>query len=165
MALLYSVCSMGLLTCIIAWLSLEFSTILPSILAFVLGLLTLLAAFVAVLMTGFAQLSRVFGWLFLIMTVLIIMASVGLVVPFGLQYGTAGSTDMIGAICDDCEQQGMKTVECVELCQDECCFTDWSAPLSLGFIVLSGLAFFTGLAGIPAGLAHLCYAYKIDRGK
>ena len=153
-ATIYLICSMTLLSSIIAWLSLEFSIELPCALSFVIGTLSLLGGILAILMVGISRLRRVLGLVFLIVAVIVVMAGVGLVVPFALTY-LGGDERLIGQICNDCNELGRATQQCVDLCNDECCFVNMSEPLILVFVAATGTAVVNSIVGLAVGVVHL----------
>jgi len=151
-AAFYLISAMVLLSSIIAWLSLEFSPLLPSALAFVIGLLSLLSSFLAILMVGISHLRRILGFVFLALTVVTLLASIGLLTPYAIQFQT---------FCNDCDQVE-HTIQCVDNCNDECCFTEMSMPLALIFITFSAVSLLTSVAGIAVATAHLFFSRMSD---
>lgn len=156
---LYLISAMGLLSSIIAWLSLEFTADLPGALSFTVGVLALGAGLTAILMVGISRLRKCLGLLFLLLAIIVILAGVGLLTPFTINYIDTGD-DAIGQICDDCEQLGMATIECVQLCKDECCFTDMSGPLSIVILAFTATALAASVIGLGVVVAHLYFARK-----
>ena len=160
-SIIYLICSMVLLSSIIAWISLDFSPTLAGPLAFVTGTLSLAAAVVGILMEGVTRLRRGLGFLFLLLNVGTILTTIGLLVPFVLIYN-GGSSDFIALFCDDCDQFGEKTQVCVDKCNDECCFTDMSEPLAVILTAFTGGSLLASVLGVGASVAHLVYAFKIS---
>ena len=155
-ATLYLISSMGLFSSIIAWISLEFVVDYAGPLAFVIGTLSLAAAIVAILMVGISRLRQALLLLFVILAVITVLASLGLGVLFGLYY-IGDEDDFIGGdICDDCEQLGMETQECVDSCNDECCFTDMSGPLAIVFLAFTATALIASILGLIIAVYQTC---------
>ena len=157
---LYLLCAMVLLSSIVAWISLDFSPNLAGPLAFIIGSLSLISAIVGILMEGFTRFRRFFGFMFLLLTVGLILTSVGLIVPFIILYN-GGNTSLVGEICDDCEQFGKRTQNCVDECNDECCFTDMSEPLATVLIAFTGLSLVASMIGLGTAVAHLFFAFRL----
>lgn len=159
-ATLYLLCAMALLSSIIAWISLEFDLEYAAPLAFTVGLLSLAAGIVAILMVGISRLKQLFGFIFLMLTVLIMLTSIGLGVLFGLEY-IGDKDDLVsGNVCDDCDHQGMDTQLCVDQCSDECCFTDKSDPLAIIFLAGAGTALIASVVGLGVVVLHLYFAFR-----
>ena len=152
---LFLLSSMFLLSSIIVWLSLEFSGPLPHILGFVVGVISLLDAFIAILMIGIPHLRKTLGFVFLIASVVSLFASIALLVPFILSFTT---------FCGDCTQME-HTLECVQACNDECCFTNLSLPLAIVFIVFTAITLLSSLAGIAVAVPYIWYAYNAPDNK
>lgn len=108
---------------------------------------------------GDIPLRKCLGLLFLLLAIIVILAGVGLLTPFTINYIDTGD-DAIGQICDDCEQLGMATIECVQLCKDECCFTDMSGPLSIVILAFTATALAASVIGLGVVVAHLYFARK-----
>ncbi len=148
-AILFLLSAMFLLSSIIIWLSVEFSGPLPHILGFVVGILSLFDAFTAILMIGVSHMRKSLGFIFMIMSVITLLATVALLVPYILSFT---------AFCSDCDQTEL-TQECVEACNDECCFTNLSMPLAIIFIACSGVALLSSLLGFSVAVPYIWYAY------
>ena len=157
---IYLICSMVLFSSIIAWISLEFSTSLAAPLAFIVGVLSLIAAIVGILMEGVARIRRCLGFTFLVLTVALILTTIGLLVPFVLIYN-GGNTSLIGEICGDCDDFGKRTQTCVDDCLDECCFTDMSEPLVILLGASTGLSLVASVIGLGTAIAHLFFAFRL----
>ena len=153
---LHLVCAMVLFSSIIIWLSLEFTAPLPSALAFVVGIPCLLCSVMAILMLGVRRHNSIFGTIFLILAVVIIIAGVSILVPFALDYNH-DQLDLLGEICVDCSYVGNRTIVCQDSCLDECCFTQYSAPLIRIFLASTIVALAVSLVAIFTGIAHLCW--------
>ena len=151
----YLISSMMLLSSIIAWLSLNFSSaVLPSALAFVIGFLSLVGSFLAILMVGISHLRRILGFVFLALTIITLLACIGLLTPYAIDFQT---------FCNDCSRLYTEhTIQCVENCNDECCFTDMSMPLVLIFITFSAVSLLTSIVGIGVAVAHLFFTRRSD---
>lgn len=147
---LFLLSSMFLLSSIITWLSVEFSGPLPHILGFVLGMLSLLNAFISILLIGISHWSKTLGFVYLLACVVSLLASIGLLIPFILSFLS---------FCGDCTQTEL-TFECIQACNDECCFTNLSMPLAIIFIVFSAISLLSSLAGIAAAVPYIWYAYS-----
>lgn len=145
----FLISAMFLLSSIIVWLSVDFSGPLPHILGFVIGVLSLLDAFTAILMMGFSQMRKSLGFIFMIMTVITVLASVALLVPYILSFTT---------FCSDCVEMEL-TQECVDACDDECCFKNFSMPLAIIFISCSGVTLVSSLLGFSVAVPYIWYAY------
>ena len=150
------VCAMVLFSSIIVWLSLEFTAPLPSALAFVVGIPCLLSSVTAILMLGVRRHNSIFGTIFLILAVVIIIAGVSILVPFTLDYNH-DQLDLLGDICIDCGYVGNQTMTCKDSCLDECCFTQYSAPLTRIFLLSTLIALAVSIIAIITGIAHLCW--------
>ena len=157
---LYLLCSMALLSTAIAWISLQFTPTLVAPLAFSVGFLSLMAAVIGILMEGVPRVTRFLGFTFLVLTVALILVSIGLLVPFILLYN-GGNESLIGEYCDDCEQFGMRTQTCVDNCDDECCFTELSEPLAIVVIAAGGTSLLNSIVGLGTAIAHLFFAFKL----
>ncbi len=162
-AALYLLCAMALLSSIIAWISLEFDLQYAAPLAFVVGLLSLASGIMAILMVGISRLKQVLGFVFLALTILVVLASIGLGLLFGLQYVGDDDDIVSGNVCDDCDHQGMETRQCVDQCSDECCFTDKSDPLAIVFLAGAGTALLASIVGIGVAVLHLHFAFRAKR--
>ena len=97
----------------------------------------------------------------MILTVAVILASVGLLVSFFLFYHD-GNASLVGEFCDDCDQFGRRTQTCVDDCDDECCFTDTSEPLAIAFVAAVGLSLVASVVGLGTAVAHLCFAFRLS---
>ena len=159
-ATVYLLCSMALFSSIIAWIALDFSSNIAAPLAFVVGFLSLLGAVIGILMEGVTRIRRCLGFTFLILAVAIILTSIGLLIPFILLYN-GGNSSFIGEFCDDCEQFGKRTQACVDICDDECCFTDMSEPLAIVLVAASGLSLVASVIGLGTSVAHLFFAFRL----
>ena len=159
-ATIYLLCSMVLLSSTVAWISLEFTPTLAGPLGFAIGILSLFAAIIGILMEGVTRITRCLGFTFLVLTVTLILVSIGLLVPFVLLYNGANQS-LIGEYCDDCEQFGKKTQTCVDNCDDECCFTDMSEPLATVLIAAAGLSLLTSVVGLGTAIAHLFFSFRL----
>ena len=146
-SLLYLISAMVLLSSIIAWLSVDFSGPLPHALGFAVGVLSLLGALIGILMVGIPHLRRTFGFIFLATTVVTLFACIGLIVPFIISFAS---------FCQDCDQEE-RTRECLNSCDDECCFTDVSMPLAIIFIAFTGTALFTSILGTIIAVPYIWY--------
>ena len=151
---LYLICTMGLLSSIIIWLSLEFTPALPSTLAFIIGVPCLASAIVGILMFGIPRREALFTVIFILLAIFTILAGVSVMGPFINLY-THERSDLIGEFCDDCDYIGKKTVICVDACHDECCFTNYSAPLVRVFIAFTATALAVSVAAVVIGFLHL----------
>ncbi len=147
--ILFLLAAMFLLSSIIIWLSIDFSGPLPHILGFVLGILSLLDALTAILMIGVSQMRKSLGFIFLIMSVVSLLASIALLVPYILSFTT---------FCNDCTEIEL-TQECVDACNDECCFMNYSMPLAIIFITCSGVTLLSSLLGFSVAVPYIWYAY------
>ena len=156
----YILCSMVLLSSIVAWISLDFSNSLAAPLAFVVGILSFFAAFVGILMAGVTRITRCLGFTFLVLTVALILTSIGLLVPFILLYN-GGNESVIGKFCDDCDEFGKQTQTCVDDCEDECCFTEMSEPLAVVLIASAGLSLVASVVGLGTAIAHLFFVFRL----
>ena len=156
---LYLICAMVLFSSIIAWISLEFSPSLAGPLAFIIGSLSLASAIVGILMEGVTHFRRTLGFIFLLLTVGLILTSVGLLVPFIVIYN-GGDSSLIGEICSNCEQLGERTQLCVDECNDECCFTDMSEPLAAVLITFTAISLLASVIGLGTAVAHLFFAFR-----
>ena len=154
-SLFHLLCAMGLFSSIIIWLSLEFSAALPSALAFVIGIPCLVCAVISILMFGIQERATLFTVFYIILGVFILIAGISILAPF-IQFYTHERSDLIGDFCDDCEYLGKRTLACIENCHDECCFTNYSAPLSRAFIAFTSVALVVSVASIGIGIANLC---------
>ena len=159
-SILYLFCSMALLSAAVAWVSLQFTPTLIAPLAFGVGILSLLAAIIGILMEGVPRVTRCLGFTFLILTIALILISIALLVPFVLLYN-GGSDSLIGEYCVNCDQFGSKTQTCVDNCDDECCFTDLSEPLATVLIAAGGIALLNSIVGLGTAIAHLFFAFKV----
>ena len=152
---LHLICAMVLLSSIIIWLSLEFTAPLPSALAFVVGIPCLLCSVMAILMLGVRRHNSIFGTIFLILAVVIIIAGLSILIPFALDYNH-DQLDLLGEICVDCSYVGNRTMMCQDSCLHECCFTQYSAPLTRIFLASTIVALAVSVVAILTGIAHLC---------
>lgn len=159
-ATLYLLCSMALLSSAVAWISLQFTPTITAPLAFSVGVLSLLAGIVGILMEGVTRITRCLGFTFLILTATLILVGIGVLLPFVLLYN-GGSESLIGEYCDDCEQFGKRTQTCVDSCDDECCFTDMSETLAIVLIAGAGVSLLTSIVGLGTAIAHLFFSFRL----
>ena len=143
---LFLVSSMVLLSTIITWLSIEFSGPLPHLLGFAIGILSLIDAVVLLLLMGLSNLRKTMGFLSLILTVVTLLASIALLIPFLIYFTN---------FCEDCTQEE-QTQDCVDSCVYECCFKDMSRPILIVFIAFSALALFSSIVGVLVSVSYLC---------
>jgi len=148
-AILFLLSSMCLLSSIIVWLSVDFTGPLPYILGFLVGVLSLFVSFIGILMIGVSHMRKILGYFFLLMSIVTLIASAAVLVPFILSFTT---------FCTECEQ-AEQTVECVQACDDECCFTYLSFPLAVTFIAVAGVAVLSSLLGITVSLPYIWFAH------
>lgn len=137
-------CAMVLLSTIVAWLSVEFSGPLPHALGFILGVLSLLNAILAIFMMGLDTLRRSFAFLLLVSSTVSLIAGVALMVPWVISYSS---------FCEECQEPEL-TSACVEGCEDECCFRGVSVPLALVFLAASALVVVTSLGGVGVAIPY-----------
>ena len=156
---LYLICSMILFSTIIVWISLDFSPNLAGPLAFIVGSLSLISAIIGILMVGISRLKKSLGIVFFLLTLGLILITVGLTILFMMLYD-GGNADVIGKMCEECEQFGKRTQVCVDHCNDECCFTNYSEPLAFILIALTGLSLLTSVVGLGTAVAHLSFAFR-----
>jgi hypothetical protein len=149
---------MGLLSSIIIWLSLEFTPALPAALAFVIGIPCLACALVYILMFGIQERAVIFTVIYITIGIFLVVAGVSIMGPF-IQLYTHEQSDLIGEFCTDCSHTGRKTLQCVQECHDECCFTNYSAPLSRAFVAFTAIALISSIANIVIGILNLIYIY------
>ena len=143
---LFLISSMVLLSTIITWLSIKFSGPLPHILGFAIGILSLIDAIVLLFLIGVRNLRQTMGFLSLISTVITLLASVALLIPFLIYFTN---------FCEDCTQEE-QTQDCVDSCFYECCFRDMSRPILIVFIAFSALALFSSIVGVLVSVSYLC---------
>lgn len=157
-SIFHLLCAMGLFSSIIIWLSLEFTAALPSALAFVIGIPCLICAIVYVVMFGIQERATIFTVLYIIIGVFILIAGIGIMSPF-IQLYSHQRSDLIGDFCEDCNHVGRKTLQCVQDCYDECCFTNYSAPLTRAFIAFTVVALTASMGSIIIGTLNLVYIH------
>ena len=155
LSFIHMLCAMGLLSAIIIWLSLEFTAALPSTLAFIIGVPCLGCTVAAVLMFGVPRKEAFFSVIFIVLSTFIVLAGVSILGPFINLY-THEQSDLIGDFCDDCIYTGNRTVSCVDSCHDECCFTNYSAPLVRVFIAFTSAALAVSIGAVVVGMIYLC---------
>ena len=156
---IYLICAMVLFSSTVAWISLDFGTSLVAPLAIVTGVFSLAAAVVGILMEGVSRIRRCLGFMFLVLTVALILVSIGFLVPFILLYN-GGNSSLIGELCVDCDRFGQRTQTCVDDCDDECCFTQLSEPLAVVFIASAGVSLLASVVGLGTAVAHQYYAFR-----
>ena len=159
----YLICAMVLYSSIIAWLSLEFSPSLPAAMAFIVGTLCLATAILGTIMFGGKETKDLFTALFVLFSLFVLLASIGLLPPFAAGFYSSSEDYSLGDTCNDCPELfgNDATLECVRDCNDECCFTDLSSPLVrllLGFVIIALVVSFFGIA---VGGVH-CYLVRKD---
>ncbi len=152
---LHLLCAMGLLSAIIIWLSLEFTAPLPSTLAFIIGIPCLGCTVAAILMFGVPRKEAFFSIIFILLSTFIVLAGVSILGPFINLY-THKEPTLIGDFCDDCIYTGNRTQSCVDNCHDECCFTNYSAPLVTVFIAFTSTALAVSIGAVLIGMVYLC---------
>ena len=164
--IIYLICAMMLYSCIIAWLSLEFTAALPAATAFIVGTLCLATALLGTIMFGGKETRDLFAALFILFSVFVLLASIGLLPPFTSEFYSSSSNTSLGDTCKDCaELYGNDApVECVRDCNDECCFTDLSSPLVRLLFVFVIVALLVSFIGILVGAVHL-YFVRRDSSK
>lgn len=155
LSFLHLLCSMGLLSAIIIWLSLEFTAPLPSTLAFIIGIPCLGCTVAAILMFGVPRKEAFFAVIFIVLSTFIVLAGVSILGPFINLY-THEQPDLIGDFCNDCMFTGNRTESCIDSCHDECCFTNYSAPLVTVFIAFTSTALAVSVAAVLIGIVYLC---------
>ena len=141
----YVVSSMVLLSTIITWISVEFSGPLPHLLGFAIGILSLIDAIALLLLIGLKNLRQTLGFISLILTVVTLLVSIALLIPFLISFAN---------FCEDCTQEE-QTMDCVNMCFGECCFRDMSRPILIVFIAFSALALFSSILGILVSASYL----------
>ena len=164
--IIYLICAMVLFSSIIAWLSLEFTAALPAAMAFIVGTLCLVTAILGTIMFGGKDTRDLFTALFILFSVFVLLASIGLLPPFTSEFYSSSSNHSLGETCSDCSELygNNASVECVRDCNDECCFTDFSSPLVrllFGFVIV---ALVVSFIGIFVGAIH-CYFVRRDYSK
>ena len=147
---LYLVSSMVLLSTIIAWISVDFSGPLPHLLGFAVGILSLIDVIALLLLIGLKNLRQTLGFLTLILTVITLLVSIALLIPFLISFAN---------FCEDCDLEE-KTMDCVDLCYDECCFRDMSRLISIVFIAFSALALFSSILGVLVSVSYLRFSHR-----
>ena len=110
-------------------------------------------------MEGVTHFRRTLGFVFLLLTVGLILTNVGLLVSFIFIY-SGGDSSLIGEIYSDCDGLGERTQSCVDECNDECCFTDMSEPLAAVLIAFTGISLITSVIGLETAVAHLFFAFR-----
>ena len=146
----YLISSMVLLSTIITWISVEFSGPLPHLLGFAVGILSLIDAIALLLLIGLKSLRQTLGFISLILTVVTLLVSIALLIPFLISFAS---------FCEDCTQEE-QTVDCVNSCFDECCFRDMSRPILIVFIAFSVLALFSSILGILVSASYLFSGHR-----
>ena len=134
----YLVCSMVLLSSIIAWISVHFSGPLPHVACFILGLLSLITAIATILMLGVDQMKKVVTVGTLVCNIVTLIAGICLFIPLAVTYD---------GFCGSCTEQE-RTQACLDACSDECCFLDTSRPLALVMVIFSVLVILAAVVGI-----------------
>ena len=164
--IIYLICAMVLYSSIIAWLSLEFTAALPTAMAFIVGTLCLITAILGTIMFGGKDTRDLFTALFILFSVFVLLASIGLLPPFTSAFYSSSSDHSLGDTCNDCaELYGNDApMECVRDCNDECCFTDFSSPLVRLLFVFVIVALVVSFIGLIVGAIH-CYFVRRDYGK
>lgn len=158
-SLFHLLCAMGLFSTIIIWLSLEFTPGLPSALAFVVGIPCLASTLAFVLMVGIKERAVILTIPYIVLGIFIIATGISLMTPF-IELYSHEDPDLIGEFCSDCNHVGAHTVQCVTNCNDECCFTNFSAPLSRALISFSAIAILASLISVVIGVLNLIYNLK-----
>lgn len=146
----YLISSMVLLSTIITWISVAFSGPLPHLLGFALGLLSLIDAIALLLLIGVKNLRQTLGFISLIVTVVTLLVSIALLIPFLISFAN---------FCEDCTQEE-QTIDCVDSCNDECCFRDMSRPILIVFLAFSALALFSSILGVLVSASYLCTGHR-----
>lgn len=141
----YVISSMVLLSTIITWISVKFSGPLPHLLGFAVGILSLIDAVALLLLIGLKSLRQTLGFLTLILTVVTLLVSIALLIPFLISFVS---------FCEDCTQEE-ETMDCVNSCFGECCFRDMSRPILIVFIAFSALALFSSILGVFVSASYL----------
>lgn len=164
--IIYLVCAMVLYSSIIAWLSLEFTAALPTAMAFIIGTLCLATALLGTIMFGGKETKDLFSALFILFSVFVLLASIGLLPPFASEFYSSSSDSSLGDTCNDCtELYGNDApMECIRDCNDECCFTDYSSPLVRLLFSFVIVALVVSFVGIFVGAVHW-YIVKRDSNK
>lgn len=164
--IIFLICAMVLYSSIIAWLSLEFTAALPTAMAFIVGTLCLVTAVLGTIMFGGKDTRDLFTALFILFSVFVLLASIGLLPPFTSEFYSSSADHSLGDTCKDCtELYGNDApIECVRDCNDECCFTDFSSPLVRLLFVFVIIALVGSVIGIIVGAIH-CYFVRRDSSK
>ena len=144
----YLISSMVLLSTIITWLSVDFSGPLPHLLAFVIGILSLIDAIFLLFLIGLNKQSL--GFLSLIVTVVTLLACIALLIPFLINFVN---------FCEDCTQEE-ETQDCVDSCFNECCFRDMSRPILIVFVAFSALALLSSIVGIVVSASYVFRGHR-----
>ena len=163
-SLFHLLCAMGLFSTIIIWLSLEFTAGLPSALALIVGIPCLVSTISFVLMIGIKEKGVILSIPYIVVGVFIIVTGISLMTPF-IELYSHENPDLIGDFCSDCDHVGAHTLQCVTLCNDECCFTNFSAPLSRALISFSAVAIGASLASVIIGILNLIYNFKYQQNQ
>ncbi len=150
----YLVCSMVLLSSIIAWISIHFSGPLPHVACFVLGLFSLISAIATILMLGVDQMKKMVTIGTLVCNIVTFVAGICLFIPLVISY------DGFCSSCSEPEQ----TPACLDACSDECCFLDSSRPLALVMVVFSILVVLSASVGIVCSSLYLTFS-DVDNSK
>lgn len=106
-------------------------------------------------MFGIPQRANILTLVYILLSLFIIFAGLAILGPFVVLYSD-DQPEKIGDICEDCDHIGNRTQTCVDACHDECCFVNYSAPLSRVFIVLSAVALGVSVAGVTVGMLYIC---------
>lgn len=154
MSAIFLLSAMVLLSCIIAWLSLEFSGPIPHALGFILGILALVNSVLSIVMIGVARIRRSLAFIFLITSAISLLAGIALFIPWMLVYAT---------FCEECDETE-QTIDCLnaESCPDECCFSQTSRPLALIFVVFSALVLLASIVGVTIAVPYMRYSSSED---
>ena len=161
--IIYLVCAMVLYSSIIAWLSLEFTAALPTAMAFIVGTLCLATAVLGTIMFGGKETRDLFSALFVLFSVFVLLASIGLLPPFASEFYSTSAASSLGDTCNGCtELYGNDApAQCIDECNDECCFTDLSSSLVRLLFVFVIVALVVSFIGIILGVIH-CYFVRRD---
>lgn len=164
--IIYLICAMGLYSSIITWLSLEFTVALPAAMAFIIGTLCLATAVLGTIMFGGKETRDLFTALFILFSVFILLASIGLLPPFVAEFYSSSSDHSLGGTCNDCPMLygNDAPMECVRDCNDECCYTNFSSPLVRLLFAFVIIALAVSFIGIIVAAVHWFYVRR-DRSK
>lgn len=160
--IIYLICAMVLYSSIIAWLSLQFTAALPAAMAFIIGTLCLATAILGTIMFGGKETRDLFTALYILFSVFVLLASIGLLPPFTSEFYSRSSDSSLGETCNGCRALygNDAPVECVRDCNDECCFTDFSSPLVRLLFVCVLIALVVSFIGIIVGAVHLYFVRR-----